>query len=394
VSYSVYLWHWPLIVLVPFVSGNHLGLLDKATIIAVTLVLSGLSKRFIEDRFRTPAWGRPLWKPYLLGAVGMTIVVLGANALHTEVQHRTQQAQAAVRQVLEHHADCVGAAALAAPEGRCAPTTRSPVVPAPIAAAQDKSDAYGTVSGSKDCFATVGHSFPLTTCTRGDPAGRVKVALVGNSHAGEWVPTVEVLAAKYHWRITTYLASQCAFADTAQQFTPASKTDACSNWVHAVTDDIVARHYDLVIMTNRVSVQAVGHGWAGSWAPYRQGYLKVLRALHAARLNVVAIRDTPYPRATNVLVPDCLAAHPDDYTRCAGPRTEWLPRDPTVLAVAALGDPRIRMVDLTDYICEDTTCPAAVGKVVVYFDNSHLSASYAKTLAPYLAPHLRAALRR
>ncbi|HET6826680.1 MAG TPA: acyltransferase, partial [Amnibacterium sp.] len=66
ISYSVYLWHWPLLVLVPSALGRSMTTLDKVVVIAVALVLAFLTKRYIEDRFRAPAWARPVWKPYAL----------------------------------------------------------------------------------------------------------------------------------------------------------------------------------------------------------------------------------------------------------------------------------------------------------------------------------------
>ena len=92
-------------------------------------------------------------------------------------------------------------------------------------------------------------------------------------------------------------------------------------------------------------------------------------------------------------VPDCLSAHPNHYDACAGRRSAWVPADPTVSAVKQVEDPHQRVIDLTNLICGPTTCSAAVGQVPVYFDGSHLTGTYARTLAPYLAPRLVAALK-
>src|SRR5699024_3526131 len=73
VSYSVYLWHWPMIALLPFVSHGSLGIIDKSAIIVATLVLAGLSKVYIEDRFRSPKPGTPLRRSYQLAGIGMVL---------------------------------------------------------------------------------------------------------------------------------------------------------------------------------------------------------------------------------------------------------------------------------------------------------------------------------
>ena len=104
---------------------------------------------------------------------------------------------------------------------------------------------------------------------------------------------------------------------------------------------------------------------------------------------MVVLRDTPAP---GVIIPDCLAAHTDDYTYCDQKKSEVLPPDPLIQAVAAVGDPRITLTDMTKYICRGDTCQAVVGGVPVYFDGSHMTATYARTLAQFLRPALEAAV--
>ena len=156
VSYSVYLWHFPLIVLLPFVTGHQLHALDDIAVIAATLVLAGLTKPLIEDPLRRPSWGTPLYKPYLLAAAGMVVVVSAAQLQGVEVHHRQVQAAAAAKEATSHalatHAPCFGAAALSAPPGACPTDNAGPLTPPPIDAPADKSDAYEQ-HGSGNCFA-------------------------------------------------------------------------------------------------------------------------------------------------------------------------------------------------------------------------------------------------
>ena len=390
VSYSVYLWHWPMIVLVPFVSGGHLGLLDKAAIVLVTLVLAALTKAFVEDRFRTARWGRPLWKPFALGAAGMAVVLGLVGLQYVEVDHVEAQAKAQLARAVAGDQPCFGAAALDPGSGCEALTRDGTVVPAPAQAALDKSDAYTDVSGTKDCWSSA-PSFPTVTCTRGNPHGRVTVALVGNSHAGEWLPTLEEIAKQRGWRITTYLASRCAMATTPQNFATAAQADACQSWVRRTSRRVAQAHPDLVVMANRMSFSAAGKSMDQSFDAYRAGYVDVLHTWTDAGIPVLGIRDTPAPGAS---IPDCVAAQPDRLAACAGTRAEWLPREPLTAAARSFRPGQVRVADLTDHICQPSVCPAVVGRVVVYFDGSHLTATYARTLAPYLEDSLTRALHR
>src|SRR6185437_11544613 len=284
---------------------------------------------------------------------------------------------------------CFGAAALAAPVGSCVRSTNSgPLTPTPQQAPKDRSDAYASVSGSKDCMAYQ-PNFPLTTCTFGDPRSTTRVALIGNSHAAQWVPAIEIIAAQKHWQVTAYLASQCALADVQQHFDTPATTQACLDWTHRVTAVTAHGGFDRVIMTDNISRGVPGHTIASSQPLFEHGYERVLEPLRQARIRVVGIRDTPSP---GFQVPACLAAHPGNYSACNGKRSSWLPNEPLIDAVAALHDDRMSVIDMTDYICDGATCAAAVGGVPVYFDVSHLTATYARTLAPYLSAALTRAM--
>jgi peptidoglycan/LPS O-acetylase OafA/YrhL len=387
VSYSVYLWHSPLIVLVPFLTGNHRGVLEDLAIVCAALMLAGLTKRWIEDPFRRPGWGVPLYKPYVLAAAGMVVVVSLAQLQATEVHHRQFQATAAVRKALATHAPCFGAAALAAPVGDCPVDNAGSLTPAPIDAAADKSDAYEQ-HGSGNCFAAQ-PAYAFVTCHFGDSSSPIKVALVGNSHAGQWLPALEQVAKKEHWEITTYLASRCAFAQTAQDFDTNAETQDCLKWVKAAESKLVKGNFNLIVMTNRISVEADGYTYGRSRPAYERGYDALLRTFNSAGERVLVIHDTPAP---GISVPDCLAEHTSDQAACDTPRSKVLRPDPAMDAVTDLGDPHITSADLSDRICLPTVCPAAVGGVPVYFDQTHLTATYSTTLGPYLEPALVSAL--
>jgi peptidoglycan/LPS O-acetylase OafA/YrhL len=387
ISYSVYLWHWPLLVLVPSALGHPLTTMDKVVVIAVALGLAFLTKRYIEDRFRAPGWARPVWKPYALAAAAMVLVVGAGQLQLLEVDHRATVARQELAAHLSGSTPCFGAAALAAPAGTCPERRSGPLYPAAGEAAADKS-AVWDLHGGRDCFAHP-PSFQVTTCSTGPAGSPVRVALVGNSHAGEWYSALQAIAQQEHWRVTTFIASQCALAELPQDLDTPAHSASCAAWGRQVIDRVVRGRFDLVVMSDRVSVPAIGRDKASSLPLYEQGYVKVLEAFSAAHLPVAVLRDTPAPGDGGLQsVPDCLASHQDDYGACAGPRSTWLPADPTVAAVRHVADPLQQVIDLTDRICGPTRCAGAVGEVPVYFDGSHLTATYAHTLAPYLAPRL------
>jgi peptidoglycan/LPS O-acetylase OafA/YrhL len=390
VSYSVYLWHWPLIVLVPQLLGHGMTNLDRLVVLVLTLVLAALTKTYIEDRFRTPQWGRPLYKPFVLGAVGMALVVGLAGLQNAEVDRRADQADAELAQALEDQGPCFGARALDNPE-KCDPVAFEDVVPAPADATSDKSNAYKDVSGGKDCWAYL-PDFPQVRCTFGNESGGTDIALLGNSHAGQWLPALEELARDHEdWKITTYLASRCASLPVAQTFETKAYSAACERWVDKAVKSLVKDRPDAVVVTNRISAPALGESRESSYDAYAEAWTELLERLDAAGLRVMVLHDSPAP---GMAVPDCVARNQDDVSACDGTREKWLAPDPGVEGVKAVDSPRVRFIDLNDHICEGEKCRVVTGGVITYFDSSHLTATYVKTMAPYIGRPLEQLLTR
>lgn len=393
VSYSVYLWHWPLIVLLPAARHHNRDGLDDVLIVVLTLVLAAGSKRWIEDYFRTATWSRRLVPTYAMGAIGMAVVVALSATVIAQSRDHISNDHARLVAAMKSHNPCLGAGSTEASH-HCAPATGAPV-PAPALAANDKSDAYAAVSHRKDCWSYV-PNFPTVTCQFGPRTAQVRVALVGNSHAGQWLPALQRIARQQHWHITTYLASQCAMSDVAQTFDTATQSQACRTWANRTAATVAASRPDLIVMANRISVTASGiASLAASQPAYQKGFERILRMWSTARIPVVVLRDTPAPGGSGITsIPDCVGEHLDDLSACSGPRSDWLPDDPAVPAVQALGSRWISTGDLTDRICPGETCQGVVGGVIVYFDASHLTATYAATLAPFLKPILLKRLGR
>ena len=385
VSYSVYLWHWPLIVLLPYASSGDLGWLDKLAIIAATLVLAALSKTFVEDRFRFTRAAQGLIPTYRFAAAGMAILVAAGGLQLAEVGFRTQQAQQQLAAVETSNDPCLGAAAVAQGAEKCEPEPDTPLIPDPALAKEDRADAY-----EDQCWSNA----PFTdrpVCKYGD--GATQVALVGNSHAGHWLPALQILAEKNDWTISTYLVSRCNPTDVPLKFDTQEKTDNCRKYGDWVLDQTTGGQYDLVITSERQSVPVQGESWKTTEDPAVDGYRSYLAEWDKAGTNVLVIKDPPYPGNEISSIPDCLAENEGDAGACSGTPREWHWMDPLYTAARDLDSPRIETVDLDRYFCPEGTCEGAVGSVVTYSDGSHITATYAKTLAPYLEQPIRDALK-
>lgn len=404
VSYSVYLWHWPLILLTPaalaIVAGSpERGALDNAVIVVATLVLSGLSKVYVEDRFRypRPKSGTPprrrLRTTYAFAALGMAVVVGLASSLVVLVDHQRAVYRAQLEQALTADDPCLGAGAMN-PELECAAPT-GPLVPSPALAVKDFPPAYDKQANGEDCLARAS-DYPVVTCRFGNPDAEVEVALVGNSHAAHWVPTLDTIGKKRDWRITTYLAASCSGTYNLTAMATLPIAHRCVGWGTDVVAELREDPPDLIVFATHMGRSAWGiNGITRSLPTFEAGFHRMFVDMARTDRPIVVIRDTPQAVGHGVdSIPDCIAQNRGDADRCNGRRAAWEIGDPAADAARGLRgqDFDITVADLNDYFCDETTCFAAIGGVIAYFDGHHISATYARTLAPYLDRVLTAAL--
>jgi len=382
ISYSVYLWHWPVVVIAPFALSRALSNPEKLAAVAAVLVVAGLTKRFVEDPVRrSRVLSRSLPRSFAIAAA--SILALGAAGL--VVIQRSDDAAAAQQSVLTAKlasSVCVGAEALRNPS--CPSIEGTEMLSSPVAARADKPVLYDQGCWSNRPFT----AHPV--CTFGDAKGAVRIALLGNSHAGHWQPPLDAIADDRGWRLDTYLASQCYTVDLPLEFGSDRATRNCRAWNRWALGKVSGGDYDLVVMSDRTFQQIVGVRSADKVATAQRAYADTLRTITASGTPVLVMRDVP---AASVEVPDCVAANPDHVDVCARPEKEALEADPLDAAARSDTSGMVRSLDLTDRFCRDGRCHVVIGGLIAYFDHGHMTTTFARTLIPDIAPALSGALR-
>ena len=399
VSYSLYLWHWPLLIVMPFVIGLASGvatpLWAKGVVLAIALVLAHFSRRLVElpviafstERMRAP---RPRHRGVLVLAVaGMLVVALPAAGMHASVVREQAVASTATGVTIATDGTltspaCYGAAAMQ--DGAdCPQVDPDDIVPSPVQAA---SDDFADQAGAGCQIA--GTDTTVKGCEVGDPDGTVRLAVVGDSHASNYVPALQLIAKAHHWSLTTYLHSGCPL-------TSAYITRACNTWKADTLEELQQEHYDVVFVAAMSRTP-----WPGGMVRHADdltpavrdraaaGYASTWEQLQQAGSAVVALRDNPDASIGGVPdVPSCVEQSGDgadcDFSEAAG-----LLDDP--VAEAARTTPGVRLIDSTAMFCADGTCPAVIGGVVVYRQLQHVTQTYSRSMAPFLEPEVAAAV--
>ena len=368
ISYSLYLWHWPLIVLYTTWNGRPIGALSGPAIAVVSVVLSWLTKVWVEDRVRTASLlSGHGWRSVSTALAAVVPVVLVTLFIAAEPApwngHLGPQYP--------------GAAALASKVDKVRP---APVLPPPSAVKLPSYWAQGcllpeSASTTKECvYGDTSH--PVLT-----------VALVGDSIAGDWFAPLQEIAMQRHWRLVTDLHSVCPLSAT-MMITPGTggPYTACHTWGAEVMHDLITSiRPNVVITSDWPGLATVTHpaGGAPAQADIGAGMAQYWKQLQGHGISVVAIRESPN---VHVNVPDCLSKYSP--AKCTVPTAKAEIQDPpTEYATRAAGG-SVPLIDMDSLICGPANCRPIVGNVLVYQDSHHLTSTYALTTAPYLEKRL------
>ncbi|AXH35350.1 acyltransferase [Humibacter sp. BT305] len=380
-SYSIYLWHWPLIVFFPLVFGVGIGIKAGLALGMASLLLGALTSKFVEDPARYSRWwSARRWRAYAFaaGAPAIVVAIVAAQlfGLQQSVSQASEQASAQLAQ------PCYGANA-ALNQAQC-PDAFTATAPIDTAYASQDLDPNW-------CLVQLDNVW--RSCTYGDPDGpKGTIAIVGDSHAAAMTPAFDTYFKDQGWRVITYTRFGCPALTTVPEHMldkdPAEQV-ACTDWTKDVIADIQSRSdIDVVAYTD----------WSRAYfydqskhQEYVDEISSMWKSIQDSGKQVLFVQDIPGTGKDVGSVPTCLAAiSVPAVAPCSNPRDLALIDDAVLDAVAQNG--KIPVISTSQYFCTDQTCMTYVGGVVAYADNNHLSNTYARSIAPHLGPDIMAAI--
>lgn len=378
VSYSWYLWHWPVLVLpAAYLAPQPLSAWAKFVAVVVSFVLAVATYFFIENPLRfVPVLVR---RPRLALTFGAVLTVsavlaglaLGANADSAQ-SPATQAAQVSPGTAL-------GAAGIDAPATN---VSAQGIRPTPANARADLGPIF-----TDGC--NVGWTGVVSpACVYGDPKGSKRVVLFGDSHAGQWFPAIEHIALARHWRLVSLTKSGCAVSDVTLVTRGDTKGyGQCDAWrATTMTRILKKEHPDLIIISQRADYEVLDASGtrldtAGSIPSLAAGLQRNVNRLAALRVPIVIIRDNPQSKFD---VPVCVSRDTTDTTRCEFDREPSMPADQAILA-AVVGIRGVRIADLDNAICPPgPRCPVVRDGILIYRDDDHMTATFTDSLTPLL----------
>lgn len=368
ISYSLYLVHWPILVLAEERAstwGGSLPLPVSLGLAIAAIPVAWLLYRFVETPFRFRS-GEPRSHAVtiavaLVGTLALTGCLLGASAASALVPLRTER---------------VGPATVvsALPAGTA--FVPAGVTPDLSAARDDTGEIY-----QNGCQQNPGGS-ELITCSFGDTGSSTVIALFGDSHAGRWFPALEKAATRLRVRLDTYTKSGCRSQETEEAWN-APVNASCGRWRERALAALGASHPDIIVVSNHLGPSA-GKDPAIEQGRWERGIETGLDRLPADS-TVIMIADTPEFPASPVI---CLSANLTAADRCSVGRDVAFNTSISAAQRAAAEHTGNGFLDLTDYFCNSIDCPAVIGSTLVYGDEHHVTATWSALLGPVLEERL------
>ncbi|HEX9178339.1 MAG TPA: acyltransferase family protein [Mycobacterium sp.] len=386
VSYSWYLWHWPVLLLAPALLGHSLGLAGRLVAVGVSFVLAVLTLGLIENpiRFAAPV-RRSAARSLVLGAAVTAVAACAATVLLVIRPLPVGQGTAAAAMTVTSPAPSStqdGAVAQMTARVQAAVTASVAVQAVPSNLSPSLAEAPGDkptvfLNGCVRSWREVGQD----ECASGDTASATTVALVGDSHAAMWNPAFEPLAQQRHWRLETLGKVTCPLMELpitspylGRQYTE------CEQWRTDVLNRLAAERPRLIVvsMSRRYGADFGFTSFDPAWV---NGLSRLVSRLRATGAAVLVLGPIPDPLTT---VPTCVSGHLNDAQACSPPRSEAVNDAGNATEAAATTAAGGQYADLTSLFCTTDRCPVIVGNNLVYRDDNHVTIEYAQALGPVI----------
>ena len=380
-SYSLYLVHWPVLVIAPLAIGHDLTTAGKWLVLSGSLALAVLMFYLVDQPVRS--WSLLVRKPRYGLAFGAVLVAASISATMLAGEHAVIPGGAGAGRAVTTTSSLKAVTAAIAAGAKLAKIPQD-ITPSLERAVKDVS--FTTSACLMSDLTTT--PAPDSRCSFGDRRSRRTMAVVGDSHANQWTPALDAFAKANHWKIVLYSMAACPAGVYPYEIDPLTSRvyKNCNEWRNGVFARIKALKPRAVLLASDLRTIDIDPG----------GTVQAIHNFQESGARVIYLEDTPNPERAGS-VPDCLAGHPDDVQACSLSRQDpetrldnFIQRRVESAAARRAG---ATLIDPTPWFCTTTTCPPVINDIVVYMDKSHVTATYIRWLAPVMSAALKSAVR-
>ena len=351
-SYSLYLWHWPVLLL-----GGAFGLRDNGTgviwLILASLLLAAISYRWIE---------LPFWRGRFSTLRPRLVYFSAILAILTSVGLANVPAKT--------------------------PAFNSTAVAGldPIGVRQDTEDSFVAVLRCDSWY----HSSEVRPCEIGSSDAERTIALIGDSIGTQWASVFPEIYKAPEWRLVVLAKSACAIADLEYFYRPVGGNyDVCTEWRNRSIDYLAELRPDIVFIGSSSGYEFSESEWVG-------GTKRIIAELAPVVDHVVILPGTP---GLSFHGPSCLQA-PYRFTSrlrkshylCEEAQRSTRSDEVTGYLTKAASDfENAHVLNLNDLVCPNRSCAARSNDgIPVFRDEAHLTNSFVVAQSTEVSSRLNA----
>ncbi|STC68184.1 acyltransferase family protein [Corynebacterium pilosum] len=392
IAYSLYLWHWPMLIITTAVTGHDTPPVWLGTlVIAASLLLAHFTHKWIEEPLRqhrkrpthleapVPEAMATLQQPKGRQRAAGGVVVAALLAAIVSVQPVWQKLTDNSSDRLDPTRYPGAMAQFGAPP----PNVKPQPNPALIAGM------YPPI-GMDECMINMyapPEEFRGEDCVYGNPDAETTVLLVGGSHAEPYGIPLDSLGQQHDFRVIPLIRQQCPIMlDDDTGVLP-----ECVAWSENAFQRIIEFDPDLVVSTSTRPQGEIGHG--PDIVP--AGYANFWQALDDYGIPFLGLRDNPwfFDDALDPEDPNHCMLRDEDEDACSMDRAAvYSPVDPAQLLLGSMSN--AVAVDTADWFCSAESCSPIVGNIFAYRDTNHISNQFAATTEELLWENMRPFLAR
>ena len=385
ISYSLYLWHWPVLVIPQVIAASELSMAKRGLLALFSIVLATLTERWVERPFRRGFLIslRPRRNIAIAGVLAALLAVsaFSADYLATGSLRNKHGGVSAADE--RNFIDSL--VIKSAPVRTVAPRPATLNFPVPADLEPDLLNAGSNrpIPYGDRCHTQMNLKASTAPCLYGDTTSATTVVLFGDSHALAWFPAINQVAKEMHWKLLSLTMSACSPADIPA-YNPGTGQlmRNCPLWRVASIDRIIAAKPYLVLIASSSGFQTLIKGLVAQEAArehlFAMGMKRSILRLRTSGAKLLMMSDTPALAQDPLL---CLSRHPLSTLACATPVSaaisdNWIALETQIAKVNS-----VPLIKPQLWVCPTSPCPVVIGNILTYFDTGHMTATFSQALA-------------
>lgn len=356
ISFTIYLWHWPIFILYKDYSGHEsVGFVQGLLIIIASVFLAYITNKKIESPFRNIPREK-VFTNFSIGLLFFLPIITMAFMLKYEISSVITESRLKL--------DSTSAESFSGNsvylEDQRSEINRKEIISA---------NGVMPESSYNGCNQT-GESEVLT-CDFGDLESNRDVVLVGSSHAQQWLPALNEIGKKNNFKVISMTKNGCSLGVTEES------ARACQEWNAGAIEEIInIKPYAVITNSTKTSIDRK------EFVP--KAYVKSWERLASNEINVIGIRDNPRFKFE---VLDCIYKNSNslDLTTCSIDRMDILLKTDPAIRYKDI----IHIVDMSDMLCTSDKCLSTFSGKVMYRDSNHVSVEYVHFIKDNLGDKLK-----